>query len=94
MAQDGQNHLRSRSAASRRAVTSAAGEPEKALAGEIGQFTGVSDPYEPPVTPELHIKTDEEGPLDSACKVLEKLEFYGYVRSPADVEEYAEVLEG
>src|ERR671939_785487 len=49
---------------------------KKAFAGEIGQFTGVSDPYEPPAAPELHIKTDEEGPLDSACKVLEKLEYF------------------
>src|SRR5918994_1714479 len=62
---------------------------KKAFAGEIGQFTGVSDPYEPPAAPDLHIKTDEEEPLDSALKVLEKLEVYGYVRPLADVEEYA-----
>jgi len=65
---------------------------KKAFAGEIGQFTGVSDPYEPPAAPDLHIKTDEEEPLDSALKVLEKLEVYGYVRPLADVEEYAGLL--
>jgi adenylylsulfate kinase len=32
---------------------------EKAFAGEIEQFTGVSDPYEPPAAPDLHLKTDE-----------------------------------
>jgi adenylylsulfate kinase len=67
---------------------------KKAFAGEIGQFTGVSDPYEPPAAPDLHIKTDEEEPLDSALKVLEKLEFYGYVRPLADVEEYAGLPDG
>ncbi|TCJ20322.1 adenylyl-sulfate kinase, partial [Rubrobacter taiwanensis] len=30
---------------------------KKAFSGEIQQFTGVSDPYEPPVAPELHIRT-------------------------------------
>src|SRR5919205_639558 len=39
---------------------------KKAFAGEIPQFTGVSDPYEPPAAPELHIKTDEEEPHESA----------------------------
>jgi adenylylsulfate kinase len=66
---------------------------EKALAGEIGQFTGVSDPYEPPAAPDLHITADEEGPLDSACKVLEKLEYFGYLRSPVEEGAYAGLLE-
>jgi len=67
---------------------------KKAFAGEIPQFTGVSDPYEPPATPELHLKTDEEEPLDSALKVVEKLEFYGYVRDPVEAVEYTGVIEG
>jgi adenylylsulfate kinase len=33
---------------------------KKALAGEIGQFTGVSDPYEPPLNPDLSIRSDLE----------------------------------
>jgi len=53
---------------------------EKAFAGEIEQFTGVSDPYEPPAAPELHIKTDEEEPHESARRVLLKLEELGYLR--------------
>ncbi len=32
---------------------------KKALAGEIASFTGVSDPYEPPLTSEVHVRTDE-----------------------------------
>ena len=52
---------------------------KKAFAGEIGQFTGVSDPYEPPAAPELHIKTDEEEPLESARRVIAKLDELGYL---------------
>jgi adenylylsulfate kinase len=56
----------------------------KALAGEIKEFTGVSDPYEPPTSPELVIHTEEEAPEESAERVLDKLEqlglLYGEVR--------------
>ena len=45
----------------------------KALAGEIGAFTGVSDPYEPPSDPELRIATANEEPEESARRVLDKL---------------------
>ncbi len=53
---------------------------KKAFSGEIPQFTGVSDPYEPPVAAELHIKTDEETPQESARRVVSYLEEYGYLR--------------
>ena len=53
---------------------------KKAFAGEIPQFTGVSDPYEPPAAPELHIKTDEEEPHESARKVVARLEELGYLQ--------------
>jgi adenylylsulfate kinase len=53
---------------------------KKAFAGEIEQFTGVSDPYEPPAAPELHIKTDEEEPNESARRVIAALEGLGYLR--------------
>jgi adenylylsulfate kinase len=61
---------------------------KKAFAGEIAQFTGVSDPYEPPVAPDLILKTDEETPKESARKVIEKLEFFGYLWSPSPDAEY------
>jgi adenylylsulfate kinase len=54
---------------------------KKAFAGEIEQFTGVSDPYEPPAAPDLHIETDEEEPEESALRVITKLEWFGYLRS-------------
>ena len=55
---------------------------KKAFSGEIEHFTGVSDPYEPPAAPELHIKTDEETPQESARRVIERLEELGYLRVP------------
>src|ERR671926_841372 len=55
---------------------------KKAFAGEIEQFTGVSDPYEPPAAPDLVIKSAEEEPHQSARKVIDKLEFYGYLEPP------------
>jgi len=54
---------------------------KKAFAGEIPQFTGVSDPYEPPASPELHIKTNEEEPHESARRVIVRLEEFGYLRA-------------
>jgi adenylylsulfate kinase len=53
---------------------------KKAFSGEIPQFTGVSDPYEAPTSPELHIKTNEEEPRESARRVIVKLEELGYLR--------------
>jgi adenylylsulfate kinase len=61
---------------------------KKAFAGEIEHFTGVSDPYEPPAAPDLVLKTEEEEPHESARKVIEKLEFFGYLLAPAKDTEY------
>ena len=52
---------------------------KKAFSGEIPQFTGVSDPYESPAAPELHIKTNEEEPQESARRVILRLEELGYL---------------
>ena len=46
----------------------------KAFAGEIKEFTGVSDPYEAPRDPELVIPTESETPPESAQRVLARLE--------------------
>jgi adenylyl-sulfate kinase len=51
----------------------------KAAAGEIPNFTGVSDPYEPPESPELHIRTDEETPETSVASVLLYLDTNGWM---------------
>jgi adenylyl-sulfate kinase len=47
---------------------------EKAFKGEIKEFTGVSDPYEPPLNPELVLDTEHQSPEDSANKILSLLE--------------------
>jgi adenylylsulfate kinase len=46
----------------------------KAFAGEIQNFTGVSDPYEPPLNPELVLQTGAESTQESAAKVLAYLD--------------------
>lgn len=51
----------------------------KALKGEIPQFTGVSDPYEPPENPELVIQTVGESPAMSAARVVAYLEEHGWI---------------
>ncbi len=51
----------------------------RAAAGEISQFTGVSDPYEPPLNPELRIQSNDETPAQSADRVWAKLEELGLV---------------
>jgi adenylyl-sulfate kinase len=46
---------------------------KKALAGEIKQFTGISDPYESPVAPELTIDSSSESIESSVEKILRHL---------------------
>jgi adenylylsulfate kinase len=52
---------------------------EKAFAGEIKEFTGVSDPYEPPLAPEVTLDTEEESPEESAGKIIAHLEQRGLI---------------
>ncbi|MBI4971142.1 MAG: adenylyl-sulfate kinase [Candidatus Omnitrophica bacterium] len=52
---------------------------KKAIAGEIKEFTGISDPYEEPLNPEVVVDTDKETPEQSAEKVFNKLEELGYL---------------
>lgn len=47
---------------------------QKALAGEIKGFTGVSDPYEEPLDPEIVVETDRESVPFSARKILNELQ--------------------
>jgi len=56
----------------------------RALAGEIPQFTGVSDPYEEPLAAELVIDTEREEITDSASRVIDRLVELGHLRSPGD----------
>jgi len=52
---------------------------KKAQAGEIPNFTGVSDPYEAPLRPEVVIHSDAETPEESAEKVWAKLRALGLI---------------
>jgi adenylyl-sulfate kinase len=57
----------------------------RALAGEIPQFTGISDPYEPPLTPEVIVNSSRETPEESVEKIwatLERLGLVSFDRSP------------
>jgi adenylyl-sulfate kinase len=47
---------------------------KKAIAGEIPNFTGISDPFEAPAEPGIHLRTDIQTPLESAGKILGDLE--------------------
>lgn len=51
----------------------------KALAGEIENFTGVSDPYEEPENPEIVCHTAQETLEESVAKVVAYLEGQGYI---------------
>jgi adenylyl-sulfate kinase len=53
---------------------------KRALAGEIAQFTGVSDPYEPPLAPEATVDSSRETPQESADLIWATLEHLGLVR--------------
>jgi len=52
---------------------------KKAIAGEIAHFTGVSDPYEEPLKPELVIESDRETVEQSLQKLIGRLEQLDYV---------------
>ncbi len=56
---------------------------KKARAGQIKNFTGVDDPYEPPTSPEVHCNTAKEE--QDACfdRILTALEARGWVAKPA-----------
>ena len=59
---------------------------KKALAGEIKSYTGIDDPYEEPLNPEVVLETDQETPEESVAKIMQKLEVLGYL--PAEEEVY------
>jgi adenylylsulfate kinase len=66
---------------------------QKALAGEIAHFTGVSDPYEPPLEPELEVHSDRETVGASLGRIVRVLEERGLLAEPAVAEPAAQSLE-
>ena len=51
----------------------------KARRGELKGFTGVDDPYEPPMNPELNLETVGVEPLANALKIVTYLESKGFL---------------
>jgi len=62
---------------------------EKALKGEVKNFTGVNDPYEPPDDPEIVCETDKESIDESISKIIRTLELMGYIPAGDASEDYS-----
>ena len=52
---------------------------KKALAGEVKNFTGISDPYEAPLKPEVTVDTQQQNEQESLRTILEHLEHAGWI---------------
>ena len=52
---------------------------QRARDGEIAAFTGISDPYEPPLAPEITVRTALQTPEESLARILSWLEQHGYL---------------
>ena len=59
---------------------------KKARDGAIKNFTGISSPYEAPVEPQIHIKTDEHSIQECVDMVINYLIKFGYVK---EINDYA-----
>jgi len=57
---------------------------KKAMAGEIKNFTGIDDPYEPPHAPELTIETAKETARESGARIFALLELLGLAEAPSE----------
>ncbi len=53
----------------------------KARRGEIRGFTGIDDPYEPPLEPEVHIQTVGHTPEENVQQIIDYLESKGFLRA-------------
>jgi adenylylsulfate kinase len=57
------------------------GKYKKAMTGEIPNFVGITDPYEPPQNPEVIVRTDSEHVADAAERIFQSLLDLGYLRN-------------
>ena len=62
---------------------------KKALAGEIKNFTGVDDPYEEPLKPEVVVETNKESVEESIAKIIKTLEMMDYIPPSAGEDDYS-----
>lgn len=60
----------------------------KAEAGELPNFTGVSDPYEEPLNPEVIADTGAETIEESTAKIIRTLELMGYIPASEAAADY------
>ena len=60
--------------------------------GKIKGFTGVDDPYEEPLHPELIVQTDQETVAESVARIFAKLEELGYLEPEEAPEEDSKVV--
>lgn len=51
----------------------------RALSGEIAHFTGISDPYEEPATPDVTVRSDKQTVDESVAAIIDHLECSGYL---------------
>jgi len=58
------------------------GHYRKARAGEMKEFTGISAPYEPPLSPDVVVRTDKMSEAECVAHILGYLEQHGYVPRP------------
>jgi adenylyl-sulfate kinase len=54
---------------------------KRALAGEVEKFTGISDPYEPPLNPDITVRSDRETLEESVGKVWGELKRRGWIET-------------
>ena len=63
---------------------------KKAREGQIANFTGISDPYEKPLNPDIHLRADIETPQQCVRKVIDKLEKMQFIEREKKEVEYTE----
>jgi adenylylsulfate kinase len=65
----------------------------RALGGEIPHFTGVSDPYEEPLRPDIVVDTEHETLGESVARTLAALERLGHLAPAADQHRFDQILQ-
>ncbi|TMB91615.1 MAG: adenylyl-sulfate kinase [Chloroflexi bacterium] len=60
--------------------------------GKLKNFTGVDDPYEEPLHPELIVETDKETVEESVARIFAKLTQLGYLEAEDDHEDESKVV--
>jgi adenylyl-sulfate kinase len=63
---------------------------KKARSGEIAQFTGISDPYEAPLSPEIHLHTDRENADQDVDIIFQRLADLGLLERVAGAAAYTD----